>query len=135
MSRTFKFLLVGLLALLQCLAPLIHGHMLGHDDAAAYEAPGRFYAHIHADEFAPELLSAAAAPAFTLQADESPAIGVSQEFKQDNFLLPILGFFVALFLLAATRPQAFLAPRLFRPLVRAVPYRRPPATAPPVPAA
>jgi hypothetical protein len=135
LQNRFKFPLVVLIALLQCLAPLIHAHVLGHDDAAAYDAPGRFHAHIHADEFAPALLSAPAAPAFTSQGDESPAIGVSQEFKQDHFLLPILGLMVAVFLLAAACPQALVFPRIVRSAARAASYRRPPATAPPARAA
>lgn len=128
-------MLVALLAMLQCLAPLIHGHILGHDGEAAHKVPARFYAHIHADEFAPELPGTSAMPAFTTSADESPAIGVSQEFKQDHFLLPVLGFLVAVLLLAATWGRGCVLPRKPCPAIRTTLHSRPPATAPPVRAA
>lgn len=129
----FKFLLVALLALLQCLAPLIHGHLGGHADA--HEGIGEFYAHFHADEFNTALASASDTPAFTAASDETPAIGVSQEFRQDNFLLPILGFVVAVFLVAVSRKRPAVFPRVLRTAIRTVFHSRPPATAPPARAA
>lgn len=120
-----KFLMVALLALLQCVLPLIHGH------ADAREAPGTHHVHFHADEFSPELPSASATPEFTMPGERSPAIGVSQEFKRDSFLLPIIGFIVAVFVAAALASRHVFFPRTRSTLIATRLRTRPPATAPP----
>lgn len=134
-STRLKFPLVAFLALLQCLVPLIHGHLGGQSGAHAHEGPGGVYAHVHADEFNPERLSASGKPALTAASDEAPAIGVSQEFKRDHFVLPILGCIVAIFLVAAFRGRTAVFRRAVRPMFRMVFHSRPPATAPPARAA
>ena len=120
--RPLKMLIVTCIALLQCLVPLIHAH--------AHEVAGMQHVHIHL-----EGLGAGAQPAANqaIQASdvESAAIGVTQEFKRDHFLLPILGAAVAIILLVALVSRSTLPPfRAWRgnpsPL-----YCRPPATAPP----
>ena len=119
----FKFLVIAFVALLQCFVPLIHAH--------AHDAGGQNHVHFHADAFSPQLLTAAATPEFTAPADASPAIGVSQEFKRDGFLLPVLGLMVVMFLAAAGVTRVAFPPRKQHVVLRTPFHGRPPATAPP----
>lgn len=80
-----KFLLVLLVASLQCVAPLIHAH--------TNAAPGNHDIHTHGEE------TSAAASIQALDADHhhSQAIGVAKEYKRD-YTLP---FFDAAVLIPA----------------------------------
>lgn len=120
-----KFLVVVFVALLQCFAPLIHAH------AHAHEVPGNYHVHFHAPE-----LDAASEPSATPEAtvpdSTSAAIGVSQEFKRDFFLLPILGLIVVAFLLTAVVSRHVPSLRRQPTANRTLPHSHPPATAPPI---
>jgi len=125
--KRLKFLVVALVALLQCALPLIHAH--------AHETPGTHHVHIHGDELGAAVPAPAATPEIKVPATASPAIGVSQEFKRDTSLLPVIGFLVAVFLAAAFIGRTVLFPRKQRAALAAPLHSRPPATAPPARAA
>ena len=112
-----KFLLVALLACLQCVAPLIHAHTNGLQD--------------HHDTYitVQETDDAAYAHAFEADHDHGQAIGVAKEFKRD-YILPF--FDVARFSVYAPPPQiVLLAPDLWRSVTVPFPrFTRPPARAP-----
>jgi hypothetical protein len=121
-----KFLVVALVALLQCFAPLIHAH------AHAHEVPGNYHVHFHAPELDAGASEPSATPEATVPDSTSAAIGVSQEFKRDFVLLPILGLIVVAFLLAAVVRRHTPSLRRQRAAKRTLLHSHPPATAPPV---
>jgi small neutral amino acid transporter SnatA (MarC family) len=122
----FKFLVVAFVALLQCFAPLIHAH------AHAHGVPGDHHVHIHASELDALAPAPSATPEATVPDSTSTAIGVSQEFKRDFILLPVLGLIVVAFLLAAVVSRRIPSPHRHCAVKRTLPHSRPPATAPPV---
>lgn len=122
-SNSLKFLVVAFVALLQCCLPLIHGH------AHAHEMPGPHHVHIHGDGLG--MAGSAAMPEIKAPGDYSPAIGVSEEFKRDFFLLPVPGIIAILFLAAAGQSRRALQPRDAHGCVATPLHGRPPATAPP----
>lgn len=74
------FVLIVLLALLQCFAPLLHAHTLGggHDGGVhLYDV-----AELHSGGF-----DSGNTPVFSAHGDESPAIGMAQEYRQDGAML------------------------------------------------
>ena len=119
-----KFIVVACVALLQCFVPLIHAH--------AHEVPGKYHVHIHADELDTAQRAPGAMPEMNAPDSASMAIGVSQEFKRDFFLLPILGLIVVVFLLAAVVGRHVFSRRLSCAAKGISAHSRPPATAPPV---
>jgi hypothetical protein len=126
-ARSLKVFILALVTFLQCLSPLIHAH--------AREASATGHAHFHLDDLALADHASAAGVVIAPAGHHSAAIGVSQEFKRDFPLLPVVVFVALLFFAAG-------APRRVRPLrtersgfVAAPLHSRPPATAPPVRAA
>lgn len=119
-----RFIIVACIALLQCFAPLIHAH--------AHEVPGEAHVHIHADELDIPAQAPGATPRIKAPDSTSTAIGVSQEFKRDFFLLPILGLIVVAFLLADVVSRHVPSLRRQPAPKRTLPHSHPPATAPPI---
>ena len=119
-SSWLKFLVVLLVASLQCFAPLIHAHTHG--------VPANHDIHMHGDEAG---MIVDGAPSFHVVGAEQhhgPAIGVAKEFKRDytlpSFDVPALGRLVALPHTAAFIPdfrRSFSAPgiRFTRPSAQA----------------
>ncbi|MBT9613524.1 MAG: hypothetical protein IV108_09710 [Burkholderiales bacterium] len=95
MSRMFhswpKFLVVVLVAGLQCFAPLIHAHTNG--------VPGDHDIHAHGEETG----AAASVQALDVDHHHGQAIGVAKEYKRD-YTLPLSG--VAVLAPGFTFPQA-----------------------------
>lgn len=82
-SSRNRFLVLILLALLQCFAPLLHAHAHGVSVTGKVHLHGEGEAHAPAlllhDH--PELLS------FTADRDEAPIIAMAQEFRHDNTMV------------------------------------------------
>ena len=75
-----SFVLIILLTLLQCFAPLLHAHTLGVGQGGGvhlYEV-----AEFHSASF-----DAAHSHVLSAHGDESPAIGMAQEYRQDSAML------------------------------------------------
>ena len=117
-----KFLVVTLIAGLQCFAPLIHAHTRG--------VPADHDIHFHGDETGVVAGAAPDVQVIGVAQQHGPAIGVAKEYKRDNTLpsfdTPLLSRFVAL-------PQTFsLHPDVWRLfLAPGVRFTRPSAQAPP----
>lgn len=79
-SSRNRFLVLFLLALLQCFAPLLHAHAHG------ISVEGKV--HIHGEGEVPVLASPIhehpALPSFMADHDEAPVIAMAQEFRQDS---------------------------------------------------
>jgi len=72
-----KFVLILLLALLQCFAPLLHAHTHGSSVASGVHIDG-------VDELA---VADSSKPAFTAERGESaPAIAMAQEYRQNRII-------------------------------------------------
>ena len=128
MTRKWKSLgLIGLLSMLQCIAPLVHAHVSGdfHSDSLHFHLNGDILDHAGAATVKPELGDVKA---------ELPTIGMTQGYKNDYTLF-------------LTDNQGALHTRLPTPLLNTIPlaiightkqtayrfsYYRPPAQAPPV---
>lgn len=122
-----KFLVVALVALLQCFAPLIHGH------ANAHELDGVSHVHLHGDVVEVIEQVPGATPAVDKAHDHTPAIGVAKEFKRDGFFTLLIQAVLigsALILLAVAARAGFHS-RGHRREPKASPHAHPPATAPP----
>lgn len=123
--RQIRLILFLALALLQCVAPLIHGHISGPDADGVHLHVGTAH-HLDAHHAGTEIQAAD---------DHGAAIGVAATYKRDFVLLPGLA---ALGLLLILLTALLTACR--NPLVRwrspaPAPHSRPYANAPPVPAA
>ena len=112
-----KFLVVMLVASLQCFAPLLHAHTNG--------VPGNHDIHTHGEE------TSTAASVQVLDADHhhGQAIGVAKEFKRD-YTLPF--FDAAVLVPALSLPQTVsLAPDSWRSFAApGIRFTRPAAQAP-----
>lgn len=78
-TRT-RFVLLILLTLLQCFAPLLHAHAFGVGHSGGvhlFDAAERHSAG----------LDAAHTQVLSVYGDESPAIGMAQEYRQDSAML------------------------------------------------
>lgn len=69
-----KFILLMLLALLQCFAPLLHAHTHGLSAASG----------VHIDGVNELLVADSGKPAFMVDREEAPAIAMAQEYRQDG---------------------------------------------------
>lgn len=119
-----KFLVVALVAGLQCFAPVIHAH------AHEHESPANHDIHFHGDETGVVAGAAPDVQVIGVARQHGPAIGVAKEYKRDNTLpsfdTPLPARFVALPQTFSPHPDAwrfFLAP--------GVRFTRPSAQAPP----
>ena len=73
-----KFVLLLLLALLQCFAPLLHAHTHAHTHGLS-EASG-----VHIDGVDEMFAADSGTPVLTAERENSPAIAMAQEYRQDS---------------------------------------------------
>lgn len=79
-SRRNRFVLLLLLTLLQCFAPLLHAHTLGLGQDGGV-------AHLHeVDDLHADVLGGDHTVLEHAHATESPAIGIAQEYREDHVL-------------------------------------------------
>lgn len=99
-----KFVLLLLLALLQCFAPLLHAHAHGSSVVAG----------VHIDGVGDLLVADSGKPAFMEERVEAPAITMAQEYRKDSTIAlpdvdqPVLAAPVSS-LTAVSFPAPFLA--------------------------
>jgi hypothetical protein len=112
-----KFLVVVLVACLQCVAPLIHAHTSG--------VPGHHDTHTHGEETS----AAASVQALDVDHHHGQSIGVAKEYKRDYTLL---FFDAAVSAVYTPLPQTVsLAPDLLRSFAASYTrFARPAAQAP-----
>lgn len=79
-SSRNRFLVLILLSLLQCFAPLLHAHAHGVSVTGKVHLHGEGEARLPAHDH-PEL------PSFTADRDEAPVIAMAQEFRHDNAMV------------------------------------------------
>lgn len=75
-SSRIKFVLLLLLALLQCFAPLLHAHTHGLSVASG----------VHLDEVDELAVADSSKPLFTAERGEAPAIAMAQEYRQNRII-------------------------------------------------
>jgi len=101
MSRSWlKFLVVLLVASLQCVAPLIHAH--------THEAPTGHDIHMHGDETGMVADGAPSLHVVGAEQHHGPTIGVAKEYKRD-YTLPFFDVSALGQLLALPYPVAFVS--------------------------
>jgi len=73
-NKRNKFVLLLLLALLQCFAPLLHAHTHGLSVGSG----------VHIDGVDELFAADSSKPAFMAERDDAPVIAMAQEYRQDN---------------------------------------------------
>jgi hypothetical protein len=112
MFRRISFAVLLFLAVLQCLAPLLHAHYSGASTAVGV--------HIH-DLPGPDAGEGDLGPHFqSLSAYEAPSVGIENSLKDSGTVLSVLPAALFLWLLPAVVPARRFRqpPRLFRDACR-----------------